>query len=111
MQKNHFEDQIIGDKRKGVLRRRRVAMAEEQVKFCLLYEVEPKIVTKACKDENWIKSMEEELRQIEKNQTWELVPRPTKNNVIGTKWVFKKKLNENGEVIRNKVRLVCKGYS
>ena len=27
------------------------------------------------------------------------------------KWVFKNKINEQGEVIRNKGRLVCKGYS
>ena len=33
------------------------------------------------------------------------------NIVIGTKWVFKNKMNEEGQVIRNKARLVCKGYS
>eukprot|EP00253_Pinus_taeda_P020825 PITA_20825 len=55
--------------------------------------------------------MNEELEQIEKNNTWELFPRPTDKNVIGTKWIFKNKLNENGEVIRNKARLVCKGYA
>eukprot|EP00253_Pinus_taeda_P003240 PITA_03240 len=55
--------------------------------------------------------MNEELEQIEKNNTWELVPRPHDKNIIGTKWIFKKKLNENGEVIRNKARLVCKGYA
>eukprot|EP00253_Pinus_taeda_P031252 PITA_31252 len=55
--------------------------------------------------------MDEELEQIEKNNTWELVPRPKDKNVIGTKWVFKNKLNENGEVIRNTARLVCKGYA
>jgi len=49
--------------------------------------------------------------QIEKNQTWKLVPRPANKNVIGTKWVFRNKLYENGEVVRNKARLVCKGYS
>ena len=31
--------------------------------------------------------------------------------MIGTKWVFRNKMNEQGEVARNKVRLVCKGYS
>jgi len=31
--------------------------------------------------------------------------------VIGTKWVFWNKHNEDGEVVRNKARLVCKGYS
>ena len=55
--------------------------------------------------------MDEELEQIEKNNTWELVPRPKDKNVIGTKWIFKNKFNENGEVIRNKARLVCKGYA
>ena len=55
--------------------------------------------------------MNEELDQIEKNKTWELVPRPKDKNVIGTKWVFKNKVNEDGEVIRNKGRLVCKGYA
>ena len=55
--------------------------------------------------------MNEELDQIEKNKTWELVPRPKDKNVIGTKWVFKSKVNEDGEVIRNKAGLVCKGYA
>jgi len=55
--------------------------------------------------------MNEELEQIEKNNTWELVPRPHSKNIIGTKWIFKSTLNENREVVRNKARLVCKGYA
>ena len=55
--------------------------------------------------------MNEELDQIEKAQTSELVPRPANNNIVGTKWVFKNKFNESGKVIRNKARLVCKGYA
>jgi hypothetical protein len=43
--------------------------------------------------------MNEELDQIEKNDTWELIPMPRNNNVIGTKWVFRNKLNEYGHVI------------
>ena len=62
-------------------------------------------------DECWIKEMEEELSQIKKNDTWELVPRPKDKNVIGTKWVFRNKLDENGQVTRNNARLVCKGYA
>lgn len=53
----------------------------------------------------------EELNQILKNQTWELVPRPMDKNAIGTKWVFRNKLNEQGQVTRSYERLVCKGYS
>jgi hypothetical protein len=55
--------------------------------------------------------MDEELNQIEKNDTSKLVPRPKNKNVIGTKWVFRNKLNEDGQVTRNKARLVCKGYA
>ena len=59
----------------------------------------------------WIEAMNEEIEQIEKNKTQTLVPRPKDKNVIGTKWVFRNKLNEDGQVPRNKARLVCKGYS
>ena len=58
-----------------------------------------------------MKSMKEELDEIIKNDTWKLVPRPENKNVIGTKWVFKNKMNEKIEVVRKKERLVCKGYS
>ena len=46
-----------------------------------------------------------------KNETWELVPRLANKNMIGTKWVFINKMNEQDEFLRNKERLVCKGYS
>jgi hypothetical protein len=73
--------------------------------------VEPKNFHEASKDVNSLKSMTEELDQIEKNDTWELVPRPTNKNVIGSKWVYKNKMNEQENIVRNKARLVCKGYS
>ena len=40
-----------------------------------------------------------------------LVPRPCNKNSIGTKWVFRNTMNEDGQVIKNKARLVCKGYA
>jgi hypothetical protein len=55
--------------------------------------------------------MNDELDHIEKKNTWEMVQRPKGKNVIGSKWIFKNKLNEQGQVIRNKARLVCKGYA
>ena len=58
--------------------------------------IEPKNFEEASEDEDWIRSMNEELDKIEKNNTWVLVPRPADKNVIGTKWVFKKKMNEQG---------------
>ena len=67
-------------------------MFNEQVSLSV---VEPKNLIEANKDENWIQATNEELDQIEKNQTWELVPRPEGKNVIGTKWIFKNKLDYN----------------
>ena len=54
--------------------------------------------------------MNEYLDKIEKNKTWEIFPRPKRKNIVGTKWVFKNKFNEDGQVIRKKAILVCKGY-
>ena len=68
---------------------------------------EPKSVKYALEDEDCSKAMEEEIEQIEKNKTWTLVPRPKDKNVIGIKWVFRNKLDKNGEVTRNKARLDC----
>ena len=42
---------------------------------------------------------------------WTLVPRPTDFPIIGSKWVFKNKADENGVVVRNKAHLIAKGYS
>ena len=41
---------------------------------------------------------------------WTLVSRPINQNIVGTRWVFKNKLNADGEIVRNKARLVAKGY-
>jgi hypothetical protein len=62
----------------------------------MLSLVEPKSFSEDSNNEDWIKAMNEELDQLEKKQTWELVPRTKDKNVIGTKWIFKNKLNENG---------------
>jgi hypothetical protein len=55
--------------------------------------------------------MHEELENFERNQVWTLVDPPRDVNVIGTKWVFKNKQGEDGEVVRNKARIVAQGYS
>jgi hypothetical protein len=55
--------------------------------------------------------MHEELENFERNQAWTLVDPPHDVNVIGTKWGFKNKYGEDGEVVRNKARLVAQGFS
>ena len=68
----------------------------------LLSIVEPKNFTESNKSDEWVKAMNEELDYMERNETWELVPRPKDKNVIGTKWVFNNKFNQDGQGIRNK---------
>lgn len=55
--------------------------------------------------------MKEELNSIEENNTWILCDLPHGRKAIGSKWVFKNKLNENGNVERRKARLVAQGFS
>jgi hypothetical protein len=110
VQKNQPSDQIIVNKDAGVETRRRICSLEQMhLEFTSM--IEPTYFEEANKDEVWNKAMDEEFGQIEKNDTWELVPRPKDKNVIDTKWVYKNKLNEDGQVTRNTTRLVCKGYA
>ena len=55
--------------------------------------------------------MQDELLQFKLNDVWELVKRPDPriHNVIGTKWIFRNKLDEDAQVIRKKARLVAQG--
>nr|GFA73934.1 hypothetical protein [Tanacetum cinerariifolium] len=52
----------------------------------------------------------EELHQFDRLDVWELVDRPLCTNVIKLKWLWKNKRDEENTVIRNKSRLVAKGY-
>ena len=56
-------------------------------------------------------AMQEDLNQFERNNVWELVPNPEHQSIIGTKWVFRNKMDESGVVVRNKARLVAQGYN
>ena len=55
--------------------------------------------------------MHEELEQFSHNNVWTFVPKPENTNVVGTKWIFKNKSNEFGNIFRNKARLVVQRYT
>ncbi|GJW31993.1 ribonuclease H-like domain-containing protein [Tanacetum coccineum] len=63
-------------------------------------------LTQAC----WIEAMQEELHEFEWLEVWELVPPPDKAFVISLKWIYKVKLDELGGILKNKARLVARGY-
>ncbi|GJR39190.1 retrotransposon protein, putative, ty1-copia subclass [Tanacetum coccineum] len=54
--------------------------------------------------------MQEELNEFERIEVWELIPRPDKVMVITLKWIYKVKLDELGGILKNKARLVARGY-
>nr|GEV63411.1 copia protein [Tanacetum cinerariifolium] len=57
-----------------------------------------------------IEAMQEELNGFERLEVWELVPRRDKVMVITLKWIYKVKLDKLGGILKNKVRLVARGY-
>ena len=73
--------------------------------------MEPKKFKEAEHEERWIFAMQEELGPFERNKVWTLVPRPTNYPIIETKWVFRNKMDELDNVVRNKARLVAQGYN
>ena len=69
-------------------------------------------VEEALEDPDWINAMHEELHNFERNQVWTLIEKPDNNhNIIGTKWVFRNKQDEDGQFVRNKARLVAQCYT
>jgi hypothetical protein len=68
---------------------------------------EPIDIGHALSDPNWVNAMHEELENFERYQVWELVETPPHCKPIGTNWVSKNKEGDNGEVVRNKSRLVA----
>ncbi|GKA07226.1 retrovirus-related pol polyprotein from transposon TNT 1-94 [Tanacetum coccineum] len=64
----------------------------------------------ALEEEGWIIAMQEELNQFERNMVWTLVPLPNGKTIIGTKWIYRNKMDKHGIVIKNKSRLVAQGY-
>jgi hypothetical protein len=107
--KDHPIDQVVGDISKGIQTRFRIPSFCEHFSFVSC--MEPNCVDEALLDVDWVNAMHEELNNFIRNEVWELVKRPKNHNVIGTKWVFCNKHNEDGIVVRNKARLVAQGYT
>ncbi|GJV90968.1 putative ribonuclease H-like domain-containing protein [Tanacetum coccineum] len=109
--KDHPLENIIGDLDRPVSTRLQL---HEQALFCyydaFLTSVEPKNYKDALTQACWIEAMQEELHEFERLEVWELVPPPDKAFVITLKWIYKVKLDELGGILKNKARLVARGY-
>ncbi|KAM3354769.1 hypothetical protein ACQJBY_025482 [Aegilops geniculata] len=54
--------------------------------------------------------MQEEFDALQRNRTWQLVPRPPRANIISGKWVFRHKTRPDGSLERYKARWVVRGF-
>ena len=77
----------------------------------LLASTEPKGLKSAAKNLAWVAAMDKEIRALQQNDTWTLVPRPTKTNIVCSKSVFHIKYLPDGFVEHFKARLIAKGYT
>nr|GEW91248.1 hypothetical protein [Tanacetum cinerariifolium] len=110
--KDHLLEQVIRNPSQSVRTRRQLESDGEMCMFSLtMNRTEPKNIKEAMADSAWIESMQEELHQFDRLEVWELVNRPLCKNVINIKWLWKNKHDEENTVIRNKSRLVAKGYA
>ena len=101
VKKNHPKTKILGEKGAGVQRRRTITKASSYL--ALLSSTEHQNVNEAWRDECWVKAMNEELEQIENNNTWELDHRNQMDIQKQDEWKCRS--------YQNKARLISKGYA
>ena len=106
---NHPRDLIIGDPSQSI--RTWSSFRDNLDYLAFVSQTEPSCIEEAENDPNWMLVMQEELNQFERNNVWTLVCRPLDHPIIGTKCIFRNKLDENENIIRNKARLIAKDYN
>jgi hypothetical protein len=99
VQRDHPIDSILGDIENGIITRSRVANFCEHYSFVSSFE--PFKVEDVLRDPDWVVAIQEELNNFKRNEVWSLVKRP-KQNIVGTKWVFHNKQDEQVVITRNK---------
>nr|GEX25257.1 hypothetical protein [Tanacetum cinerariifolium] len=109
--KDHPLEQVIGEPSRPVLTRNQLQSDGDMCMYTLTVStMEPKNVKEDMTDPTWIDSMQEELFQFKRLDVWVLVPTPDNISPLTLKWLFKNKHDEEQTVIRNKSRLVVRGY-
>nr|GEV19849.1 hypothetical protein [Tanacetum cinerariifolium] len=109
--KDHPLEQVIGEPSRPVLTRNQLKIDGDMCIYALTVSImEPKSVKEALTDPAWIESMQEKLHQFIRLDVWELVPSPDDIKPLTLKCLFTNKHDEENTVIRNKTRLVLRGY-
>ncbi|GJS73549.1 retrovirus-related pol polyprotein from transposon TNT 1-94 [Tanacetum coccineum] len=109
--KDHPLDNIIGNHSRPVSTRKQLST---DALWCLynsvLSKVELKNFKSAITEDCWFQAMRDEIHEFDQLQVWELVPPPDCVMIIALKWIYKVKIDEYGDVLKNKAQLVAKGY-
>ncbi|RVW81474.1 Retrovirus-related Pol polyprotein from transposon RE1 [Vitis vinifera] len=71
----------------------------------------PNSVQEALADPRWKAVMNEEIKSLQKNETWELVKCPPRKKSVGCRWIYTVKYKADGSIEQFKARLVAKGYT
>lgn len=58
----------------------------------------------------WKEAVDEEIKSLTKNNTWTIVERPKDSRLIDSKWVFRLKRDQDGQIKKYKARLVARGF-
>ncbi|RVW86236.1 Retrovirus-related Pol polyprotein from transposon RE1 [Vitis vinifera] len=74
-------------------------------------EAIPNSVQEALADPRWKATMNEEMKSLQKNETWELVECPPGKKPVGCHWIYTVKYKADGSIEQFKTRLVAKGYT
>jgi len=74
-------------------------------------EHEPLTFKDASRHSTWQQAMQDEIRALQSNGTWTLVPYCSSMNVVGSRWVYKIKRRADGSIDRYKARLVARGFT
>nr|GEX92901.1 retrovirus-related Pol polyprotein from transposon TNT 1-94 [Tanacetum cinerariifolium] len=107
----YLGEQVIEEPSRPVLTRNQLKTDGDMCIYALTVSIlEPKTVKEALIDPAWIESMQEELHQFIRLDVCELVPSPDGIKPLTLKWLFKNKHDEENTIIRNKTRLVVRGY-
>ncbi|GJW94012.1 retrovirus-related pol polyprotein from transposon TNT 1-94 [Tanacetum coccineum] len=107
--KDHPLDNIVGNPSRPVSTRKQ--LASDALWCCyhtVLSKVEPKNFKMVVNEDSWFEAMQDEIHEFDRLKVWEQVPRPDYVMVIGLKWIYKVKLDEYGDVLKNKARYQAK---
>ncbi|GJS70298.1 retrovirus-related pol polyprotein from transposon TNT 1-94 [Tanacetum coccineum] len=109
--KDHPLDNVIGNPSRSVSTRKQLAT---DALWCLynsiLSKVKPKNFKSAITEDCWFQAMQDKIYEFDRLYVWKLVPRPDYVMIIALKWIYKVKLDEYVDVLKNQARLVAKVY-